>query len=253
MQRKLVSIITVCYNSEKYIRYAIESVLNQTYENIEYIIVDGSSTDNTLDIIKEYEPKFNERMHWISEPDNGLYYAMNKGIAMATGDVIGILNSDDIYYDDKVIEDIVQHIYSENADSIYGNLIMVYPNNTHKIMRTCISSVFKPNSFRKGWHPPHPSFFVKKKVYDTFGAFDTSMELAADFEFMLRILEKHKISTMYYDRMIIKMRWGGKSTGSVKRIVHSGIEVIKAFKKNDISVSILCPFYKIIRKIDQFI
>jgi glycosyltransferase involved in cell wall biosynthesis len=253
MQRKIVSVITVCYNSEKYIQSAIESVLRQTYENIEYIIVDGNSRDKTLDIIRKYASLFNGRMRWISEPDNGIYHAMNKGIKMATGDIVGILNSDDIYFDDKVIEDIVLHIYSENADSIYGNVIMVHPDNLHKIIRVSKSSTFKPNSFKKGWHPPHPGFFVKKRIYDAFGVFDTSLKIAADFELMLRYLEKHRISTVYYDRIIVRMRWGGESTGSVKRIVRGNMEVIKAFKKNGFSASILHPFYKMTRKLTQFI
>jgi glycosyltransferase involved in cell wall biosynthesis len=247
-----ISIITVCYNSEKYIRFAIESVLGQTHENIEYIVVDGGSTDKTLDIIKAYEPKFNGRMRWVSEPDKGIYDAMNKGIAMASGDVVGILNSDDFYFDNKVIEDIVSYMYSKNTDSIYGNIIMVHPDNIHKTIRVWKSSAFKPNSFKKGWHPPHPAFFVKKKIYDAFSAFDTSFDISADFELMLRFLEKQKISTTYYDRMIVKMRLGGASTGSVKRIIRGNKGIIRAFKKNDMPVSILYPFYRFIPKLFQF-
>ncbi|MDR2556629.1 MAG: glycosyltransferase [Bacteroidales bacterium] len=248
-----ISIITVCYNSEKYIRSAIESVLRQTYENIEYVVVDGGSTDSTRDIIKEYAPQFNGRMRWISEPDNGIYDAMNKGIKMATGDVIGILNSDDVYFDDKVIEDIILQVSSENVDSIYGNIIMVHPDSLHSIIRIWKSSAFKPNSFRKGWHPPHPAFFVRKKVYDNFGIFDTSFDISADFELMLRFLEKQRISTMYYDRMIVKMRTGGESTGSVKRIIRGNRGVVKAFKKHNMPVSILYPFYRLVPKLLQFI
>jgi glycosyltransferase involved in cell wall biosynthesis len=248
-----ISIITVCYNSEKYIESAIASVLGQTYENIEYIIVDGNSTDRTLDIIKAYEPKFNGRMRWVSEPDKGIYDAMNKGIAMSSGDIVGILNSDDIYFDSKVIEDVVQHLYLERTDSIYGNIIMVHPNNLHKTIRVWKSSAFKPNSFKKGWHPPHPSFFVKKRIYDTFGVFDATFDISADFELMLRFLEKHRVSTIYYDRMIVKMRMGGESTGSIRRIIRGNIGLMRSFKKNNIPISILYPFYRLVPKLLQFL
>ena len=248
-----VSIITVCYNSEKHVRTAIESVLNQTYKNIEYVVVDGNYTDATMDIVKSYEPLFNGRMKWISENDNGIYDAMNKGIAMSTGDLIAILNSDDIYIDAHVIEDVVKQIQSSETDTIYGNIKFVKSDNIEKVTRVWKSSMFIPNCFQKGWHPPHPAFFVKKKIYDQYGKFDISFDVSADFELMLRFLEKYNISTVFYDRFIVKMRLGGESTGSLKRIIRGNKNVIRAFKKNNIRVSFLYPVYRLVPKLFQFL
>ncbi len=247
-----ISIITVCYNSEKYIRSTIDSILNQTHEKIEYIVVDGLSQDRTIDIIKEYEPRFNGRIRWISEKDAGLYDAMNKGINMSSGDVIAILNSDDIYYDNEVIADVVHQLEKRKTDALYGNLEIVRADNTQKIIRKWISTPFIAGSFKKGWHLPHPTFFVKKSVYEKYGAFDTSFDVSADFEFLLRVLEVNKISVYYYDRFIVKMRYGGESTGSLQKIFLGNKNVIKAFKKNDISISLLYPIYRIFPKLLQF-
>ena len=248
-----ISIITVCCNSAKYIRSAIESVRRQTYNNIEYIIIDGCSSDTTVDIIKSYEPLFDGRLKWISEKDEGIYDAMNKGIRMATGDIVGILNSDDLYIDTFVIEDIVKQIQNNDVNTLYGNIRFVKPDDIEKTIRIWNSSKFIPNSFRRGWHPPHPAFFVKKNVYDEYGTFDTSLDISADFELMLRFLEKYRVSTVYYDRFIVKMRLGGESTGSLKQIIHGNKNVLKAFEKNDIRVSFLYPFYRLIPKLFQFL
>ena len=248
-----VSIITVCYNSEKYIHSAIESVLNQSYNNIEYNIIDGGSTDSTIDTIKKYEPLFNGRMQWISEKDDGIYDAMNKGIILSTGELIAILNSDDIYIDTYVVEDVVKQIQISKTDTIYGNIEFIKPDNIENVVRVWKSSEYFQDSFKKGWHPPHPAFFVKKNIYDQYGMFDTSFDISADFELMLRFLEKNKVSTFYFNRFIVKMRLGGESTGSLKRILLGNKNVIKAFKKNNIHVSLLYPFYRLIPKLFQFI
>jgi len=172
-EKPLVSIITVCYNSEKYIRDTMESVLNQTYENIEYIIVDGKSSDNTLDIIKEYEPKFNGRMKWISEADEGIYDAMNKGIKFATGDIIATINSDDVYADNNVLENVIEVFNEENCDACYGNVAMVKRDDLNQISRLWKTDSNKYFSQLKyGWVPAHPSFFAKKRLYDKYGSFD---------------------------------------------------------------------------------
>jgi glycosyltransferase involved in cell wall biosynthesis len=246
-----VSIITVCYNSEKYIRSAIESVLNQTYKDIQYIVIDGMSNDNTISIVRSYESAFNGRMRWVSEKDKGIYDAMNKGILMSTGDLIAILNSDDIYIDNKIIEDVVEQLQKNDVDTIYGNIEFVEAENTGQIKRIWKSSTFFLNSFRKGWHPPHPAFFVKKSVYNKYGVFDTSIDVSADFELMLRFLERYKVSTVYINRFVVKMRLGGESTGSIKRIIRGNINIIKAFKKNGINVSLLYPLYRLIPKLFQ--
>ena len=248
-----VSVITVCYNSAKYLPATIESVLCQDYGNIEYVVVDGLSNDGTIDIIKSYEAKFCGRMKWVSEKDSGLYDAMNKGIRIATGDIVGILNSDDMFIDEHVITDVVNVFEKENVDSLYGNLVFVAPNNPEKIIRKWVSSNFQYGQFVKGWHPPHPTFFVKREIYERYGVFDTNIAISADFELMLRLLEKEKISTIYINRYFVKMRYGGESTGSLQKILIGNRNVIKAFKKNNIPLSFFYPVYRIFPKFAQYI
>ena len=239
-----ISLITITYNSSKTLPITFNSVLKQNYLDIEYIIVDGESKDNTISIIKEYESKFNGRMKWISEPDKGIYDAMNKGILMATGDIVGILNSDDILYDDHVLEDITRVFETKNVECLYGNLKFVHAENVEKTVRIWKGSQYNTGDFLKGWHPAHPTFYVRKEIYDKYGLFDTSFDVSADFELMLRFIEKHKISNTYLDRYFIKMRMGGESTGSIKKIIQGNKNVLRAFKKNGFKVS---PFYPIIR------
>ena len=244
-----VSIITITYNSENTLRTCIESVLNQTYKNIEHIIVDGKSTDGTLNIVNEYREGI---ANIISEPDDGIYDAMNKGIKLATGDIVGILNSDDFYIDSYVIEKIVNSFIKYKVDSLYGDLLYVDPVDTNKVIRYWKSSVFIPGSFKRGWHPPHPTFFVKKLVYDKYGGFDLNFEVSADFELMLRFLEKYKISTYYLNEPLVKMRMGGVSNNSVFNVIKGNINCYKAFKKNGLDVSILYLFYRLLPKVKQF-
>ena len=244
-----VSIITVCYNSEKYIKTAIDSVLNQDYKNIEYIIVDGDSSDNTKDIIKSYGNKISK---FISEPDKGIYDAMNKGIKLATGDVIGTLNSDDLYVDNKVVSKIVSEFNKSDAQILYGNLFYVKKDNTNSIVRNWKTGKYRPDSFKKGWHPAHPTFFVKNDVYKKFGFFNLNYHLAADFELMLRFLEKHKIKSIYLNETIVKMRLGGATNKNFKNIFYQNIECYKAFKNNNLSVSILYPVYRLVPKLMQY-
>lgn len=246
-----ISIVTVCWNSEKHLKDAIVSVLSQTYPHIEYIVVDGGSTDRTIDIIKEYEPFFRGRMKWISEKDNGLYDAMNKGIQMASGDVIGFINSDDFFIDENSVANVLQIFDEKNVDSVFTDLYYVKENDTDAIVRKWITGERK--SFTSGWHPPHPAFFVKKKVYDDFGLFDLKYKIAADFEIMLRFLEKYKISSFYLQVFTIKMRLGGASNRSFKNIRQGNREIRDAFRKNNIAF----PFYytskRWFRKILQYI
>jgi glycosyltransferase involved in cell wall biosynthesis len=242
----------VSYNSSTTIRNTIDSVLNQTYQNIEYVIVDGLSKDMTVDIIKEYEPSFNGRMNWISEPDNGLYDAMNKGIQMATGDVIGIINSDDLFCDKFAIEKVMQ-IFKENEslDSVYADLFYVAQEDTSKIVRRWITGNQK--QFKYGWHPAHPTLYIKKEVYNKFGLFNLNYKLAADFEIMLRFLERYRISTYYLPEAFVKMRLGGATNKSFKNIYNQNIECIKAFRLNELKVNfLLYPFFRIIPKLFQF-
>jgi glycosyltransferase involved in cell wall biosynthesis len=248
-----ISLITVCYNSSKTLKDTIESVIKQSYSNIEYIIIDGNSKDDTLDIIKEYEKLFNERMIWISESDKGLYDAMNKGIQMATGDVIGFINSDDLFCDYNAIENIMGVFKKDKTlDSVYADLFYVEQNNTDSIVRRWTTGEQK--KFRFGWHPAHPSFYIKKEVYNRYGLFNLNFKLAADFEIMLRFLEKHKISSFYLQESIIKMRLGGATNQSLKNIYNQNLECIMAFRLNNVKLNVfLYPFYRIVPKFLQFI
>jgi glycosyltransferase involved in cell wall biosynthesis len=244
-----VTIVTVCYNSHRYIDHCIKSVLNQSYPNIEYIIIDGGSTDNTLERIKSYGSKIDKL---ISERDNGIYDAMNKGLKMASGDYIGILNSDDFYIDNKVIEKVVNRLHQDNSDSLYADLIYVDNANTDKQVRYWKSGPFKRDSFKTGWHPPHPTFFVRNEIYKRFGYFFVDFKLAADFELMLRFLEKAQISVSYLPEPIVKMRMGGASNKSISNIIRQNIECYKSFKKNNLHVSFLYPIYRLLPKLKQY-
>jgi glycosyltransferase len=243
-----VSIITVVYNNKKTIKDAIESVLNQTYKNIEYIVIDGASNDGTVEIVQSYSNKIDK---FISEPDNGLYDAMNKGLKLATGNIIGILNSDDFYASNNIIEKVVNVFNENNIDSVYGDLVYVDSNNTDKIVRYWKSIPFKKGLFRKGWHPAHPTFFVKKDVYDKYGIFNLDFKIAADYEIMLRFLEKYKISTYYIPEILVKMRIGGESNKNIKNIVRANIECYKAWKINELKPPLLLGIKKPFSKLSQ--
>jgi glycosyltransferase involved in cell wall biosynthesis len=226
-----VSIITICYNRADTIRDTFESVLSQTYSNFEYIVVDGASQDNTVEIIKQYEPLFQGRMRWLSEKDKGIYDAMNKGIQMATGDIIGILNSDDFYMTEDAIESIVDCFVKTGTDSVYAQLYCVSENNTDKIIRDCTYKSCKRSDFFWGWHPPHPAFFVKKKVYEDGGLFDTKYRIASDYDLMLRFFIKERITSVYLKKYIMKMRLGGISQNkrSFKLKRYEEIQILKQY------------------------
>lgn len=245
-----ISIITATFNSASSIAECIHSVNTQSFKNIEHIIIDGSSTDHTLEIIKNTPSRITKI---VSEPDKGIYDAMNKGIAWANGDIIGILNSDDFLASDDILELIAQTFEKENCDAVFGNLDFVAPNNTEKVIRKWKSSPFKEGSFAKGWHSPHPTFYVRREVYEKYGTFDISLNVSSDFEIMLRFLERHKIKAHYLDRIIVKMRYGGESTGSLRKIIRGNRNIIKAFKKNGIKVSPFYPFIRLIPKLKEFI
>lgn len=211
-----VSIITATYNSARTVRDTIESVLRQSYENIEYLIVDGASKDNTLEIIRELEPQFEGRIHYISEPDKGIYDAMNKGIRMATGDVVGILNSDDYFTADDVIAQVAQAFEAdESTDAVYGDIHFVKDENLNKCTRYYSSKSFRPWLLRFGFMPAHPSFYCKKVVFEKYGLYDLQYRTSSDFEMMVRLLGKHKIKTIYLPLDFVTMRAGGESTAGL--------------------------------------
>ena len=235
-----VSIITVAKNSENTIKNTIDSVLSQTYENIEYIIVDGLSADNTVNIIKSYKDKISK---FISEPDDGLYDAMNKGIGLATGNIIGILNSDDIYMNSNVIKQVIKEFNNRNIDSVFSDLVYVSQNDTKKIIRYFDSSQFKPSLFAYGLMPAHPTFFVKRKAYEKYGVFRTDLKIAADFDILVRFLYIHKISYSYIKEVLVKMRVGGVST-SFNSIWINNIETLRVCRDNGVKTNI----FKILSK-----
>lgn len=229
-----VSIITVVYNNAATIKDAIDSVLSQTYKNIEYIIIDGASTDGTVEIVKSYGDKI---ATFISEPDRGLYDAMNKGIALATGEIVGILNSDDFYIHDRVIERVVREFEEKEVDSVYADLVYVKPENLDKVVRYYDSSHFSPEKFAYGWMPAHPTFFVKREIYKKYGVFRTDLKIGADFDILARFLYTHKISYSYIKEVLVKMRVGGVST-SFSSIWINNIEQLKVCKDNGIDTNI---------------
>lgn len=243
-----VSIVTVSFNSQNTISDTINSVLHQTYPDIEYIIVDGKSSDNTVNVIEGLKDKFNGRLRFISEPDNGIYDAMNKGIKMATGEIVGLLNSDDIFANNLVIEKIVNTFKTSNAQCIYGNLVLVDKNDTNKVIRESNCSQYKPGAFRRGWHPPHPTFYTYKKNYDKYGYYRTDFKIAADFECMMRLLEENGLPSKYIDELIVKQRVGGVSTTFFGHI-RGNIETLIAFKANNKRIPLLCLPGKIFPKI----
>jgi glycosyltransferase involved in cell wall biosynthesis len=242
-----ISIITVCYNSASTIRDTFEAVLNQTYSDIDYVVVDGNSSDETVSIIKEYEQKFNGRMRWISEPDNGLYDAMNKGIKMSSGEIIGILNSDDCYASENVLMQVVDTISSKNIDSCYGNLLYVKKNKPYRYW--CSGS---QESFKFGWMPPHPTFFVKRKIYEDFGLFRLDCGVNADYELMLRFLEKEKITTFWINELLVIMRVGGVSNSSISSRIESLGNDKKGWIVNNLKPYFFTFFLKKARKMPQY-
>jgi len=243
-----VSIITIAYNSAETIEDTIKSVISQDYKNIEYVIIDGGSKDETLQIIKKYKEQISII---VSEPDKGIYDAMNKGVERSTGDLIGILNSDDIYANSSVISDIVETI--GDKDSIYGDLVYVDRENTERITRFWKSGTYKYGMFKKGWMPPHPAFFLKKECYNQYGTYNLLLKSAADYELMLRMLHKHKISVNYLPKVITKMRVGGQSNVTVTNRLKANKEDRLAWKINDLKPGPFTLTMKPIRKIGQFI
>lgn len=211
-----ISIITATFNSGATLRDTIESVLKQTHSDIEYLIVDGASKDNTIDIVKELEPKFGGRLHYISEPDKGIYDAMNKGIKMATGDVVGILNSDDFFTSDDVIARVADAFAKENdIDAVYGDIHFVKDENLQKCTRYYSSKSFRPWLLRFGFMPAHPSFYCKKSIFEKYGLYDLQYRTSSDFEMMVRLLGKYKIKAKYLPMDFVTMRAGGESTAGL--------------------------------------
>lgn len=245
-----ISLITVTYNADEFLETCIQSVLNQTYKDVEYIIIDGASTDSTLSIIEKFSGEIDKV---VSEKDMGIYDAMNKGIALATGNVIGILNSDDFFADDNVLENIAAEFANSQADIVYGDLIYVSRLNIDKIIRIWKSSPYVKGLFQWGWMPPHPTFYVKKDIFDKHGRYNFNYNTAADYELMLRFMHKHKVKSSYIPKVFVKMRAGGVSNYSFKNRVMANIQDFKAMKLNGIRIPIITIILKPFRKLLQYL
>lgn len=244
-----VSIITVTYNSEKYLADCIESVRKQTYGNIEHIIIDGKSSDGTLKIIQKYSKSISV---WISETDRGMYDAINKGMKLATGDIIGVLNSDDMLASADVIMDIVACFDETGTDSIYGDLVYVDPVTPQKVMRLWKGLSYKRSRFNYGWMPAHPTFYIRKELVEKFGLYENHYCTSADYEFMARYLFRFKVSSIYLSKMIVKMRMGGVSNGNMLRRLRANRRDYLAMKKNNIPFALIVSILKPLIKIPQY-
>lgn len=243
----LVSIITVSLNSEKYIKDCIDSVNKQDYPLIEHILIDGDSNDQTLNVFKQ---KSKRRSKYISEKDNGLYDAMNKGIKLAKGDVIGFLNSDDFFFNPNVISKIVSEFKLSNVDATYGDL--KYIDLKGNLTRKWISSKFLSGSFSKSWTPPHPTFYCKKELFELYGVFRTDFKIAADVELMLRFLELKKVSFSYIPNFIVTMRIGGISNSSILSTLVITKELVKCHKEHKLKFNLIkYLFFKLIKALKQ--
>ncbi len=245
-----ISIITVVYNNRDTIANAIDSVLSQTYNNIEYIIIDGKSTDGTLEIINQYGSNINTI---VSEKDDGIYDAMNKGLKLATGDVLGILNSDDIYANNSILNEVIIHFSNDlDLDILYGDLVYVKNDNINKIVRTWTSNAYSSNFFENGGVPPHPSLFVSSRVYQKAGYFNLKYRLAADYEFMLRIFKKFNFKIKYLPLVLVNMRLGGATNNSLKNILKGNVEILNSWTENGYKIPILLIPKRIFKRLTQF-
>ena len=247
-----ISIITVVYNNKETIQDAMDSVLLQKYDDLEYIIVDGASTDGTVEIIKDILKRYPERnVKFISEKDNGIYDAMNKGIRNSTGDVIGILNSDDFYVNNNVISIVINKFITKKVESVFADLVYVRTDNLDKIVRYYSSAIFHPGKMAYGWMPAHPTFFVKREVYEQYGLYKTDYKIAADYELIARFLVKNKVSYSYIPEVLVKMRTGGVSTRNLKSNWILNKEILRACTENDIKTNIFRIYSKYFAKVFQ--
>lgn len=244
-----VSVITATWNSVATLRDTLESVLAQTYSDIEHIIVDGGSTDGTMDLVREYEGRYEGRLRYISEPDKGIYDAMNKGIRMASGEAIGILNSDDFYTTPDTVERLMGELISSGVDAVYGDIHFVEDGNLSKCVRYYSSAGFKRWKMRFGFMPAHPSFYCRKEVYERFGLFSTSYKVAADFENLLRLIYVGKISIKYVSKDCVTMRTGGASTSGLASHRQILVDHMRAYRENQVRSNALLDSLRYIYKI----
>jgi len=251
-----VSIITTTFNTAKTVEDTIKSVIGQTYPDIEYIVVDDESPDNSLEVVNKYKDKIAKI---VPTKHSGIFGALNNGIRLVTGDIVAILNSDDFYISDDVIATVVRELERTGADCVWGDLIIVDKDDTDKVVRNWKSSPYAygkgasfGGDFRKGWHPPHPTFFVRRAVYEKYGLFRTDLWTSADYELVLRFLEKYRISSSYIPKVLVKMRAGGSSSKSLFNWIRGNIGSYRAFKINDLKINPIFILRKPFSKLGQF-
>jgi len=244
-----ISIITVSLNSAATIESTLESVGRQSFSPLEHILIDGGSTDGTLDIIERYRPGVT---HVISQPDHGIYDAMNKGIAMATGDVIGILNADDFYVHEQVIAMVAAAFDDESIDVCYGDLEYVDSDDTDKVFRYWKSGTYQPDKFYLGWMPPHPTFFARRSLYETHGLFNLDLGSSADYELMLRFLLRYGAQAQYIPKVLVRMRTGGASNASLGNRFKANRMDRRAWRVNGLTPYPWTLFLKPLSKLGQF-
>ena len=245
-----VSIITVVFNGQDTIKDTVKSVLAQDYPDIEHIIIDGASTDGTMAVIQSFDDRIAQI---VSEPDQGIYDAMNKGIKLATGDVVGILNSDDFYASSDVISTVVKQLEVSQTDSVFGDLVFVNPDSLDQVVRYYSSAKFHPKQFAAGWMPAHPTFFVKRWAYEQYGLFKTDYEIASDYELLIRFLAKHQLSYSYISKVMVKMRSGGVSTKNLRSNWVLNREIVRGCAENGIRTNMMRVLSKYFTKIFQLV
>lgn len=244
-----ISIITVAFNSAKTIRDTISSIIKQDYKNVEYIVIDGNSTDETNLIVSEFKDSVD--VH-VSENDKGIYDAMNKGIKLATGDIVGILNSDDFYPNSYVLSNVIKTFNMNKCEAVYGDLVYVNAQETSKIKRYWQSGPYTTKKLKNGWMLPHPTFFVKSSIYKKFGLYNTSLHMAADYDMIIRLLYKFNISAKYIPMILVKMRVGGASNASIIDRLRANKEDGLAWTKNQLNKPYFIRIKKPLQKIKQF-
>jgi len=244
-----ISIITVVYNNGSTIEDTIRSIEAQTYRDVEHIVIDGGSTDQTLDVIRRHQDKIAKL---VSEPDRGIFDAMNKGLRLATGDVVAFLNADDIYADSDVLQRVAEVFADPTVEACYADLVYVAPEDMSKPVRYWQSRDFRPGLFARGWVPAHPTFFARRSAYERHGGYDDSLGLAADFDLMMRLLERYRLKSVYVPKVFVKMRLGGVSNRSIRNIVRQNIDIVRACSKNQVPVSLSFFFAKPLAKLAQY-
>lgn|ERR1035437_1586447 len=244
-----ISIITAVFNNREFIEDAIKSVLSQTYSNKELIIIDGGSTDGTLEVIDRYRDNIN---NLVSSPDRGMYDALNKGIQLATGDIIGLLHSDDLYENSNILTKVCTLFEKSQPDAVYGDLIYSDKNDINKVIRYWKAGEFTLPKINQGWMPPHPTLFVRRDVYRQLGGYNSNFKIASDYDLILRFFHKHRISVAYLPEVLIRMRVGGKSNRSIKNIIRKSWEDYKALNINEIKNPVFTLVLKNLTKLPQF-